>query len=293
MGQMLWGYDGDAKEWRRVIVDASGHLQVDALSVAEHSVDLYGYDGTNWQTLLVESSAFKNLRVKLYDGAGGMGSVYNALTMPYATRGLPVYAALMANDGSLLRILDVTYSSADARSPNFNALFTHARLEGYNGATWDRLRVDASKNLMVNVGAPLDGTDVAVKEQGTPVVHTQGHDGSNWQNIPLYSTESVKVTPGKGGLLTSHGNASRAVKASAGEVHWITIYSENDDKYSVVYLKDGENGGTIVWQGGVFDGKGRTLHALFSPPIECSTGIYVLVAVEATGTVPYVTIGYK
>jgi len=168
----IWGWDGVAP-WVPVHVDAAGDLQVDVLTSAlpaggataanqaliiagtgtlvANQGHCYGYDGANWQTMLVgapadafatpahalevmsflmgyngatwdmlrmESGAWHNLRVAIYDGAQ------------------------QAYVGSL---------GADNVSVSRNGLTVMAHLYGFDGTNWDRLRVDAAQNLTVAV----------------------------------------------------------------------------------------------------------------------------------------------
>src|SRR5689334_7669895 len=79
---------------------------------------------------------------------------------------------LNPNGGS--EVLMSAAALADATT-NPTTFLEGACLHGYNGATWDRLRVDASKNLSVVVGAALPaGSNVigAVTQSGTWTVAT-------------------------------------------------------------------------------------------------------------------------
>ena len=151
----LMGYDG--ADWNMLRVDASGHVQVDVLSVPTTDVHLYGYDGANWQRLLVESATYKNLRVRLYDGANGIDS-QQVDTHMTTERGLAVAAAIFGRHGAGdVRRTTSLNPANDAIATTINILTVGSFLYGYNGTTWDRLRVDASKNLKVNVAA-VDAT---------------------------------------------------------------------------------------------------------------------------------------
>lgn len=199
----LMGYDG--VDWNMVRVDAAGHLQTDVLSSALPTgaataanqatiighIDgiegalgqCYGYDGAAWQTLLVESDVLKNLRVRLYGGANAIFVGQSAAAFAYTNYGLATFAALYADDGTNLSRLDMLLAQQDALANTFNGLGVTAMLMGYNGSTWDRLRVDANKYLNVNVQTLLAGATLPVAEQGTPSVHLHAYDGANWHAL--------------------------------------------------------------------------------------------------------------
>lgn len=116
-GERVLLYGADGAVLRQVVVDAAGHLQVDVLSALEAVARLYGYDGTDWQNLLVESATLKNLRVVI-----GRGDT----------------------------LAHVAQHNADGLGQTDVGLMVEAFLRGFNGTTWDRLRSDALRHLYVN-----------------------------------------------------------------------------------------------------------------------------------------------
>ncbi len=206
----LWGWDTAA--WQKVRTDPAGHLQVDTLSSAlpagaatsanqatiighidtleTISGRCYGYDTANWQYLQVEAAALHNLRVKLYDGANGIDS--SILNSDLTTeRGLIVKAILMAkwgaNNFDNLYLRDV---SIDAGATPPSALGVLTYLAGYNGATWDRLRVESNVafNLRVKLYDGANGIDSAPINAGiadttrglVTATALYGRSGANW-----------------------------------------------------------------------------------------------------------------
>jgi len=128
----------------------------------------YGYDGTNWQELLVESAAQKNLRVKLYDGATGIKT--EAVESNLLTGlGLVVSAAIQARHTATgdQRLL-FQAPDLDGTAPDSAALLAFSRLQGYNGATWDRLRTYGTGILKVG-RAEIDSTTVRHTAAGAVV----------------------------------------------------------------------------------------------------------------------------
>ncbi|KKM82113.1 hypothetical protein LCGC14_1322920 [marine sediment metagenome] len=118
-------------------------LDTDSLKVKEQGTPekhVYGYDGSNWQTLLVESSTLKNLRVKLYDGANGIDSQLVDTGMT-TERGLVVAAQIYGRAGAdNVNPIRGEPSDADNRGTSTWGLEVHSRLYGFDGSTWDRLR---------------------------------------------------------------------------------------------------------------------------------------------------------
>lgn len=150
-GERVLLYGADGSVLRKVVVDSSGHLQVDTLtsalpsgaatevtlaeanarlgdevgpaagtvnkqladlltelaSVLDAAARLYGYDGAAWQALQVQNAATPNLRVGLFQAANQAG---------------------------------VVQSNADGGDATWYGLQAVARLYGFNGSTWDRLR---------------------------------------------------------------------------------------------------------------------------------------------------------
>lgn len=103
--------------------------------------------------------------------------------------------------------------------------------------------------------------------------------------LVAYSGGILKVGRAKVGLSNSGVlSADTAVKAAAGEVHWLTV---SDTAALAIELNDSTDGsGTDKWALDLpADGYA---HFIFDPPIEFSTGIYLDVS---TGTCK-VTIGY-
>ncbi len=81
---------------------------------------IQGYDGTDWQNLLVQSADYPNLRVSVYS-SGARANVFSG--------------------------------AYDSRASANNGLVTQSFLYGFNGSTWDRLRVDSDMHLIVAHGA--------------------------------------------------------------------------------------------------------------------------------------------
>uniref|UniRef100_A0A6H1ZUK6 Uncharacterized protein n=1 Tax=viral metagenome TaxID=1070528 RepID=A0A6H1ZUK6_9ZZZZ len=139
-GQERLIYLWDGAEWVKALGDGAGHFQVDILTAPALISHIYGYDGANWQTVLVESAANPNLRVRLYGGANFVAVTQSAAAHARTNYGLTTYSALYADDGTNLSRLDMLLAQQDALANTFNGLGVTAMPYGFNGATWDRLR---------------------------------------------------------------------------------------------------------------------------------------------------------
>ncbi len=134
----IYGWDSAGSLWRKLLVGTTGILQVEEQGTPEQH--LYGYDGANWQNLLVESSTLKNLRVRLYDGDNEIESYATFTGMDLALRGLVVNAIVRGYNGAKWAAARVSTVDTDNYAATAQALQTAARLFGFNGSTWDRLR---------------------------------------------------------------------------------------------------------------------------------------------------------
>lgn len=118
-------------------------LDTDSLKIREQgtpTVRITGYDGSNWQSLLVESDVLKNLRVKLYDGASGVeAATLDNAYVPSTKVGLLTKSMIFSRDGTPL---DAIGGTLDNRAPSATAkyLTVSAWLYGFDGSNWDRIR---------------------------------------------------------------------------------------------------------------------------------------------------------
>lgn len=101
---------------------------------------IHGWDGADWQKLRVESSTLHNLRVRLYDGANGIGSVVQSATVfPNTLYGIVTASGLYSYEPTQGRwtsvhcIRDIGDGSAGNKAASIG-------LVAYNGASFDRLR---------------------------------------------------------------------------------------------------------------------------------------------------------
>ena len=146
-GAYLWGWTGAV--FKEVLVDDSGHLQVDALTVPTTDVHLYGYDSANWQMLLVQSAAQKNLRIAIYDSANRIRAHAWSDDIIAATDwGLDVNARIY---GKGRRPLLTQLTSSDNRPTTEigEVLEVMALLYGFDGTNFDRLRTYGTGILKV------------------------------------------------------------------------------------------------------------------------------------------------
>lgn len=136
-------------------------LDTDSLKIREQgtpSVHLYGYDGANWQTLMVDHSVYKNLKVALYY----TDQLIHGLLWPttdivttdlYTLRtSSQVYLWRSASRSDPCKVASEIGDASGGRYHGTVALV------GWNGATYDRLRTYGTGVLKVGraeIGATL------------------------------------------------------------------------------------------------------------------------------------------
>lgn len=102
--------------------------------------DIYGYDGSNWQKLLVESAAQHNLRTRLYAGSNALYATQwkNLSQDPGTEVGLATLSTVYLWQSDVrARILHDAYAVGD----NTTGLYSlPCCLWGFDGAYWQRLR---------------------------------------------------------------------------------------------------------------------------------------------------------
>ena len=145
--QDIYAWSGSL--WVPVKGDAAGHLQVDVITAGGTASHCYGFDGANWQTLLVESAALKNLRVRLYAGAVPVAvERLSSFSLPDATFTLATSGGIYLSESGTA----TWYEWRNALSVNdgdAGRYFPSVGIYGYNGATWDRLRAYGTGILKV------------------------------------------------------------------------------------------------------------------------------------------------
>jgi hypothetical protein len=91
--------------------------------------------------------------------AASAASIANSLTGPITAGQIgSILLARNIYDGNFYTI-HTTTMDVDAQSASERGLNTRAHLEAFNGSTYDRLRVDANKNLLVSLNTLLSGED--------------------------------------------------------------------------------------------------------------------------------------
>ena len=87
---------------------------------------------------------------------------------------------------------------------------------------------------------------------------------------------------------TSVCSSDTTVKTGDAYIFWVTANNSHATNTSAIELEDT---GTDVWAVvlDAVDGSTGTVHALFDPPIHCTTGI----TVDITGGTALVTVGYE
>ncbi len=186
----IWGWDATpaAPQWRPVLLDAAGNLQVDTVSSAlpvgaataanqaliiadtgalvTEQGRCYGYDTANWQYLQVEAAALHNLRVRLYGGANAVLVGQSSAALAYTNYGIETFAILYGDDGTNLSRVGMLLDGADGVVNTLNTLGVAGMLYGYNGTTWDRLRVESDTEFNLRVRLYAGAVDIT----STPLV---------------------------------------------------------------------------------------------------------------------------
>ncbi|MBA7648416.1 hypothetical protein ES703_56202 [subsurface metagenome] len=130
--------------------------------------DIYGYDGSNWQKLLVESAAQHNLRVRLYAGANAIDTHSGLGHVTTVMYGLVTRAIVCGYDGTDFPRVYARAGNADNESTAHTGLVTNARLFGYDGEAWDRLRTWSTGVLKIG-RAEVDSTTIRKTAAGAVV----------------------------------------------------------------------------------------------------------------------------
>jgi len=223
-GVQIWGWNGTV--WDKVLIDATGHLQVDVITAGGTASHCMGWDSANWQPLPLEGIGLHNLRVKLYDGANGIDSFASHDAIGEVLRALIVTSELRAWDDTNWIYLKALRDPGDNVTVATNALATVAFLYGFDGASWDRLRTGTPADAFATPTHALrvisflmgyDGGDwnrVRVDDAGhlqtdvlsvpTTDVNCHGYDGAAWQTLLVESNVlhnlRVKLYDGANGI---------------------------------------------------------------------------------------------
>jgi len=144
------------------ITDGTNSLVVDTVhndgeNNTENHIDvsskLMGYNGTSWDRL--RSSIANGLQVDVTQIGGSLPAGTNML------------GKVDISDGTNDAVVDV--SASDAEAATTPALVTNARLKGYNGATWDRVRSSVNTNKTAQYTAAQTGTALWTPAAGLAV----------------------------------------------------------------------------------------------------------------------------
>ena len=195
----VWGWDGANSDWVKLLLDAAGHVQVDIVTGTAVETRCHGYDGSNWQTLLVESSAQKNLRTVLYDAGNKITSDNFGDTQETTARGIATLSAVYGRAGDTWYAVHAAQGNADELAATDYGLNVNARLVGYNGATWDRLRV----------GTPADAFTTPTYALEI-MSFLMGYDGSDWNMVRVDASGHLQIDVLSSALPTGAPNYGQA-----------------------------------------------------------------------------------
>ena len=199
----------DSAGTNALTVTAAGAAKVDGSAVTQPvSGTVTANAGTNLNTsalaldtsvnglLLAQGSTTAGQSGPLAQGAvtTGAPTYTTAQTAPLsiATNGNLRVAATVV--GGTVGVVGTTNNNADAVATQAANAQAMAYLYGFNGTTWDRLRVDASKNLNVNLSANSFGTLTV----GGTVTANQG--GAPWaDNVAQFGGTNISTGTGASG----------------------------------------------------------------------------------------------
>jgi len=185
---------------------------------------LQAWDGSNWQYLEVESSTYKNLKASIYyqnrEAVVGAPDSDGKIATAAA---LHVQSRLYGFNGSTwdrLRVQNSTYPNlrvgiyeddrfaavnkldVDGASTTPNALFTRAYLYGFNGTSWDRLRVQNASypNLRTIIfygsnAAYVSTSRIDGRTNATGALMVEscnlGFNGESWDRVRVGATVKI------------------------------------------------------------------------------------------------------
>jgi len=173
----LLAYNRTSKRWYPLLVDDQGRLVISSIATGV-SATMKVYDGTNWQNLRGTTDGYVLSAILAYDG-----SSYQNLRVE--SNSYPNLRTAIFQEG---RVVAVIPNSVDGRSVTANGLTTASFLYGFNGSSWDRLRVDSDKNLLTQAKAVVATTDPSYSD-GDIVPLRVDNTGK------LYITGDITVTP--------------------------------------------------------------------------------------------------
>jgi len=186
----LWGWTGTGEAWGRVLVDASGHLQTDVLSSAlptgaatsaKQDTIIGHVDGIEGLLAAGLPSALDTdtLKAGVYSGGAAIDSQDMSAEMPLASLGMVVAAVpyLRSDNGTArFRHQYAAYRVTDAET---GVKIPAGGVMGYNGSTWDRLRVGAPSDTYTNPSYALETLAVCMGYNGSTLSRLKVEDSTN------------------------------------------------------------------------------------------------------------------
>lgn len=282
---ILWGWDSVNSTFAKVLVDASGHLQVDTLSSALP---------TGAATLAKQTDQLTKLNSIITLLAGGLPAALDTLALKVREQGTP-QVICTGYDGAAQQKLLVE----SAANPNLRAKL----YDGASGIDSGDMWTEPSKTARgLDVISLLFGHDVPTNAPYRLLTdyHTDNlypykalivnsklfaWDGSGSDRLRCYTGGILKVARAEAGLSSSGIlTGDTAVKSSAGKVYWITIAGLVAVN---IELNDSvDDSGTDLW--GVFLAANSYFHINFDPPLEFTNGIWVDISAGVRVTVGYI-----
>lgn len=283
-GVFIWGFDGTTPT--RVMVDSSGHLQVDTISSAlpsgaatsaKQDTIIGHIDGL--ETLLagglpaaldtgslkVREQGTPTVLARAYDSAGNAINSKLMTFLSYDPSG--EYGLSTISKIALYRTATSSYAwaSASAFGDSLSGSATGAvALWAFNGSAFSRLRAKTPSDSYSNPSYALE-----------TMAFLMGWDSGNshWERIKISAAGSIMTKeeasePYTSGMITS----SALLRTGLTHIYGITISTVGGSDTEVKLYNNTSASGSPKW--GTKINKDDTFEHSFRPWIECDTGLY-------------------
>jgi hypothetical protein len=165
-------------------------------------------------------------------GTNNIGDV-DVLTLPALVAGTAFVGKVQITDGTNDAVVDTVHG--DAESNTENHLDVAAKLQGYNGTTWDRLRTDTTNGLDVDVTRVIPGTTTTALGKAEDAGHTDADTGVMVLGVRNYAGagtdgdySAIRVNSEGMPEVVPRSNLVRVSVTSGGLTTSVTSYTAGD-----------------------------------------------------------------
>ena len=268
VGLMGW----DAPDWRNVVVDAAGHLQVDVLTAA---LPTGAATAANQVTEITALQLVDDLRnalgsVNTDDLQVDIKDIAEGEIKLYAYDGA-AWQTLLVESNVLKNLRVRLYDGANGvDSTLMDGNDVQAAVRGLPIRSGLMVWVSGSNDWknVVSPGYTGDGTTGYTMVPIAP----WGFNGATWDKLRTYGTGILKVGKGNIGAIPARKTAVGQVVAGAHELH--QLCANPSAANAALELTDAIAGGGAVLMDMFFSAR-ETHHYVFDPPIPFATGIYL------------------